>query len=83
MIQLKSYINKVTGLDVKELGYPVDVLQKLPLFIRESYDFLFGEFYDHRIVFVEPKSANDLTPSQLQKHIPWGWLNRKPIHGMS
>lgn len=70
MVELKSYIKKVTGLDVKELGHPADTLQRLPLFIREGYDFLLGELYDHRIVFVEPKSADDVTPSQLQKHIP-------------
>tara|TARA_R100001143_G_scaffold63594_1_gene73147 strand:- start:5559 stop:6533 length:975 start_codon:yes stop_codon:yes gene_type:complete len=70
MIELKSYIRKVTGVDVEELGYPADALQRLPLFIREGYDFLFGEIYDHQIVFVEPNAADDATPSQLQKHIP-------------
>lgn len=70
MVELKSYIRKVTGFDVEELRYPADALQRLPLFIREGYDFLFGEFYDHQIVFVEPKTADDVTPSQLQKHIP-------------
>ena len=70
MVELKSYIRKVTGFDVEELRYPADALQRLPLFIREGYDFLFGEFYDHQIVFVEPKTADDVTPSLLQKHIP-------------
>ncbi len=70
MVELKSYIRKVTGFDVEELGYPADALKRLPLFIREGYDFLFGEFYNHQIVFVEPKAADDVTPSQLQKQIP-------------
>jgi len=69
MNELISYIKKVTGLEVEYLGYPVSALQRLPLFIREGYDFLYTNFYDHEVVFVKPKSEEGATPSQLQKHI--------------
>lgn len=66
MVELKSYIRNVMGVDVEELGYPADALQRLPLFIREGYDFLFGEFYDHQIVFAEPKAAEDVTQANFR-----------------
>jgi len=69
MNELISYIKKVTGLDIKEPGYPLDSLKRLPLFLREGYNFFCTEFYNHKVVFVEPKSAEGITPSQLQKHI--------------
>lgn len=69
MNELISYIKKVTGLEIEELGYPSGSVKKLPLFLKEGYDFLCAEFYNHEVVFVEPKSAEDVTPSQLQKHI--------------
>lgn len=68
MNELRVYIKKVTGIDIEEVEYPEGTLQKLPLFIREGYSFFYAKFYDHHIVFVEPKSE-DVTPSQLQKHI--------------
>jgi len=69
MNELISYIKKVTGLEIEELGHPAGSLNRLPLFLREGYDFLSAEFYNHQVVFVEPKSTEDVTPSQLQKHI--------------
>lgn len=69
MNELISYIKKTTGIEVEELGYPADSLKRLPLFIREGYGFLYAEFYNHEVVFVEPKSGEDITPSQLQKQI--------------
>ena len=70
MNDLKSYINKVTGFDVKELPYLADAIKRLPLFIREGYGFTLCEFYNHRVVFVEPGSSGNVTPGNLQKHIP-------------
>lgn len=70
MDELKSYIKKVTGLDVVELGYPAGAQQRLPLYIREGYHFTCVEFHGHRVVFAEPGSADDATPGRLQKHIP-------------
>lgn len=70
MNELIPYIKKVTGLEIEELGYPAGSLKRLPLFLREGYNFLCAELYNHEVVFVEPKSAEDVTPSQLQKYIP-------------
>jgi hypothetical protein len=69
MNELIPYIKKVTGLEVKELRYPAGSLNRLPLYLREGYDFLCAELHNHKVVFVKPKSAEDVTPSQLQKFI--------------
>lgn len=70
MHELKSYLKKVTGLDVEELQYPIDSVQRLPVFIRESYNFSFCEFYEHQVVFVKPRSLVNITPNQLHRDIP-------------
>lgn len=70
MDELSSYIRKVTGLEVKVLEYPANVLQRLPMFIREGYDFLWGEFHEHFVVFAWPKLAAGITPGRLQRDIP-------------
>lgn len=69
MNELISYIKKVTGLEIKDLDYPENALQRLPLFIREGYDFSYTEFHNREVVFVGAKSEEDVTPSKLQKHI--------------
>jgi hypothetical protein len=70
MNELKTYLKKVTGFNLQEQRTPDGVLKKLPLFIREGYEFLFGELYEHSIVFAKPKMIDDVTPRQLQKHVP-------------
>lgn len=69
MNELKSYIRKVTGFEVEVLDNPTGALQRLPLFIREGYTFIYAEFHNHHIVFVQSKEG-DVTPSQFQKLIP-------------
>lgn len=69
MNELISYIKEITGLEVEDQKDPSNALKRLPLFIKEGYDFLWAELYNHAVVFVEPMSYGDVTPSQLQKHI--------------
>ncbi len=60
----------VTGINLIERRTPGGLLNKLPLFIREGYEFVFGELFEHGVVFARPKSIHHVTPGQLQKHIP-------------
>lgn len=70
MNEFKSYIRKVTGQELEELGFASGSLERLPLFIREGYKMTPSEFYGHQVVFVEPKGEELPTPSQLQKQVP-------------
>jgi hypothetical protein len=69
MHEFKSYIKKVTGIEIVDLGVQSSALNRLPLFIREGYNYFCAEFHKQDVVFAEPKSIENATPSQLQKHI--------------
>lgn len=70
MESFKSYIKKLTGFEVEELGWPADAIEKLPFFIREGYQFTCAEIHRHNVVFVEIKGNEIPTPGMLQKQIP-------------
>lgn len=70
MNELRSYIKAITGVEFEELPKPADAMKRLPLFIREGYRLTVAEFFNHRVVFTEPRGEELPTPSQLKKHIP-------------
>ncbi len=66
----KTYIKKVTGFEVEDMGKSAHSMMSLPVFITEGYKITPAEIHDHQVVFVQPKGEENPTPSQIQKQLP-------------
>lgn len=66
--QIKEYIYKVFGEEIRPEPLPKTQLGSLPIYIGETYKLYSSTFFNQLIVLAEPKSAEDLSIQQIEKH---------------
>jgi hypothetical protein len=69
VINLKKYIFETFGVELQLKEPQTDELNRLPFFIKESYQFYLGSLLERKIVFVAQISEENMTPNQYEKQV--------------
>jgi len=65
---LKNYLKNTIGIDVPIKEFLPDEQKSLPFFIDQAYALYIAHLFNHKLIFLEKKDNENLTPDQYRKH---------------